>query len=578
MNSAHDQILDQFSPDGGPDKRLTTWYAQGQSDALGDRLLMFDNTNLPSWEILRFKPALAHDTRFEAALRERVEQLISFQHLSFPVVRPIKRLGNDDGLAVVSTYSSGAPLSDALKRPRSADFVLRMIRQLVPALVAFHNHGSTVSHGALTADRIVLNTEGRLMIREHMVGSALQGLELTTARLWSEFGVLTPPSAAAAVSLDQRCDVAQLALIAMSLMAGRRLGPDDYPEKLRDLLNEIARRPHPQGLARFEAFRRWLERALQLEGEPFESALDADVALAEIRDEPKRPPAKPEQAATLAKPEPPVGADATPPMWSAARTLPAPVEASTPPASRVSTQAASARDRALHLWSRVPRSVIRSAAVALCLVALVEAVIIGRLLLLRSAAPAAVETSAAAPAPRVEVPAIVQQTPAPPPIVVTSATVDPKPAEIEPLPPPAAVVRTGGFRVSAPIEIHVLDGERVIGSSVDGPIIAPAGRREYDFVNSVIGYRVRRAVDIRAGQVTSVAVPVPNGTLNINAEPWAAVWIDGAPVGETPLGNLSVVPGEHEILFRHPELGERRQRTIVRPDIETRVSVSMQSK
>ena len=59
MITAHDLILDQFAPDPGTDKRLTTWYAQGQSDALGDRLLMFDNTNQPSWEILRFRPALA---------------------------------------------------------------------------------------------------------------------------------------------------------------------------------------------------------------------------------------------------------------------------------------------------------------------------------------------------------------------------------------------------------------------------------------------------------------------------------------------------------------------------------------
>jgi len=39
---------------------------------------------------------------------------------------------------------------------------------------------------------------------------------------------------------------------------------------------------------------------------------------------------------------------------------------------------------------------------------------------------------------------------------------------------------------------------------------------------------------------------------------------------------LSVLPGEHEILFQHPQLGERRQRTLVRADTETRVSVNMQ--
>jgi hypothetical protein len=53
------------------------------------------------------------------------------------------------------------------------------------------------------------------------------------------------------------------------------------------------------------------------------------------------------------------------------------------------------------------------------------------------------------------------------------------------------------------------------------------------------------------------------------------VWIDGSPYGETPLGNLSITPGEHEILFRHPQLGERREKMIVRADASTRVSVTM---
>ena len=581
MNSAHDQILDHFAPEDGPDKRLTTWYAQGQSDALGDRLLMFDNTNSPSWEILRFKPALAHDSRFEAALRERVDQLISFQHESFPVVRPIKRLGHDDGLAVVSTYSQGAPVSDALKRPRSVDFALRLIRQLVPALAALHRHAPALSHGSLTADRIVLSAEGRLMIREHMVGAALESLECAPARLWAEFGILAPsPLPARTVSLDQRCDVAQLALIAISLMAGRRLGPEDYPEMLPRLLDEIARRSHGPGSARFPSFRRWLERAV-LDDQAFESGQDAEAALAELRDEPARGHT-PVDSLALKPVEPtvprdvPPKEDSTPPMWSAARSLPAPVEG---PSTTSRSRVGAVQDRALKLWGRVPRRAIRAATAALCVVALVEAVVIGRLLLSRAATPVVVETKAVvSPPPRTDVAPIEPAPSPPPPVVVTAAVVEPKLPEIRSVVPPPAVVRTGGFRVTAPIEMAVLDGERVIGSTTDGPIIAPAGRHEFDFVNSVIGYRVRRAVEVRAGQVTSVAVPVPNGTLNINAEPWATVLLDGASVGETPLGNLSVVPGEHEILFRHPQLGERRQRAIVRPDTETRVSVNLQLK
>jgi hypothetical protein len=586
MITAHDLPLDPFPPEAGNDKRLTTWYAQGQSDGLGDRLLMFDNTNAPSWEILRFKAALAHEPRFEAALRERVEQLASFQHDAFPMVRPIKRLGHDDGLAVVSTYSGGAALSEALKRPRSADFALRLIRQLIPALAALQRVGPGVSHGAITADRIILSAEGRLVIREHMVGSAIGSLNWEGPRLWSEFGVLVPH--ADQVTIDARTDVAQLALIALSLMVGRRLGPDEYPDKIRDLLDELTRKNHMHNLPKFQLLRHWLERALQLSEKPFATAQDAQAGLADLQDSTSPVDQRTEQPRRPAPKEPPVKGEAVPPpMWSAARGLPAPVgPTAKEPLSGADHAGTLARqpltkapERAVRMWRGITVPATRWISVALAVVVIVEAVVIGRLLWTPSAPPA-VEgrpvASAPSPAPQVQP---IEQPPvvAPVPLVAaTATTVDPKLPEIRALQPPAPAVRSGGFRISAPIELHVLDGERVIGSTADSPIMTTAGRRELDFVNSVIGYRVRQSVDVRAGQIVTVTVPVPNGVLNINAQPWAAVWIDGNSLGETPIGNLSVVPGEHEIVFRHPQLGERREKTIVRSGVETRVSANLQ--
>ena len=87
MSTARDLIVDQLPPAAENGTRLTTWYAQGHSDGLGDRLLMFDNTTAPSWELLRFKPELARDPRFATALRHRIETLSTFQHPAFPVVR-----------------------------------------------------------------------------------------------------------------------------------------------------------------------------------------------------------------------------------------------------------------------------------------------------------------------------------------------------------------------------------------------------------------------------------------------------------------------------------------------------------
>jgi hypothetical protein len=127
-----------------------------------------------------------------------------------------------------------------------------------------------------------------------------------------------------------------------------------------------------------------------------------------------------------------------------------------------------------------------------------------------------------------------------------------------------------------PFDVEVFEGDLRLGSSSTGIVSAPVGRREIDLVNSQLGYRVRRVVDVKAGRVTPLEVSPPNGLLSINASPWAEVWIDGKPAGETPLANLSVSLGEHEILFRHPNLGEQRRTALVRVEGVTRVSVSFQ--
>jgi len=58
--------------------------------------------------------------------------------------------------------------------------------------------------------------------------------------------------------------------------------------------------------------------------------------------------------------------------------------------------------------------------------------------------------------------------------------------------------------------------------------------------------------------------------------PWAAGWLDGNSLGDTPLGNVMVPAGEHELVFRHPQLGERREKALVRADGATRVAVTFE--
>jgi hypothetical protein len=119
----------------------------------------------------------------------------------------------------------------------------------------------------------------------------------------------------------------------------------------------------------------------------------------------------------------------------------------------------------------------------------------------------------------------------------------------------AARQRSGGLRVSSPIQLYVFEGDRVLGSTADGPIVTTAGTHQLDLVNTSLGYRTHQTVTIKAGVIAPLTIPAPIGRLNINAQPWAQVLIDDSPVGETPLANVAVALGQHRITFRHPQWG-----------------------
>jgi hypothetical protein len=72
--------------------------------------------------------------------------------------------------------------------------------------------------------------------------------------------------------------------------------------------------------------------------------------------------------------------------------------------------------------------------------------------------------------------------------------------------------------------------------------------------------------------VARIDVQVPESRINLNATPWAEVWIDGRRVGETPIGNLPIAIGPHEVVFRRPELGEKAISTIVKAGVPNRLS------
>jgi serine/threonine-protein kinase len=621
---------------------LASWYMPGLMDGFGDRLLMFDNTDSDALEMLRFHAALVDTPGFEEVLRDRVQRLGTLTHVAFPHVRAVDRLDTDGSLVLVSTYVPGKRLSSFLTEPRRGKglhpaFVTWVIGQVIQPLSLLQAEGDDVVHGALNADRIVLTTDGRVRVVEHVLGSVLRHLDRSPAQLWREFGLVAPIDHQGLPQLDARADVFQVGVLALSMLLARRVTPADLQQRLPLLLDQWSNNAAAPSPLFGDSLRRWLERALQVDDRPYRSAAEA---YSDLRQLPSASASRtfeflqagdvnglatplvthestPQQSAqeapmanrywlddvrtddSTSSPEPPPVAPESKlsdfgevfPQESKAvapgsRLLvfadTEPVRAPSPSSPTARTPKAS-RSRGIRL----------TIAAGLAAVAVVEAIVIAAMYLREPQASAASVEGTVTSAPVPERPAIPAEAKAvlatsssilaAVPVVGQSAAVAPTGAEVEgrnadalasAIAQAARNQRSGGVRLSTPVELKVLQGDRVLGSSADGPIVTTAGTHDLDLINTALGFRLRRAVTFRAGEITTITVTIPPGRLSVNAEPWAEVWIDDRPMGETPLANLEIPIGEHEIVFRHPELGERRQSVIVRADAVTRTSMT----
>lgn len=621
-------------------------YTPTWSDGLGERLLVFDPATATSLEILKFRREFADQPDFEVALRRRVVELGSLRHPSLSIIRAVEWLDGGDGLALVSHHVAGRRLSEILHNARGAAFALEFIRQVTPAVYALQQVRPGIAHGLLSADRVVVTREGRLVVVEYPIGPALESLHLSADYFRNDLG-LALPNLREPIGLDQRLDVLQLGFIALSLLLGRRVNPMEFRDGIPALLEET------QTLAPLSVkLRPWLERALQMTERPFESAQDALEAIedlphdlrADVDEAPRavlafRPPVEgvtpvPESSAapvarvevapvaSMPPPVPPTGAlrvaadsvvvpaqvvapapvVASVPVAAAASTVapvadvPEPVEPPVPPApvrvvvrqdvprvspaehpSPISEHAAPVRPKG---------TVFKWAAVAMAVAACAEGVVIAGLLSgpkttvpsITIAPPVAVTAASLrlgdAAAPAVAPPAVVEGLAAPAAVKADNTVAPAAPAA--PAPAPAAPTgKFGGVKVTAPVELQVSEGGTVLGSSA-GPIALSEGTHTLDVVNESLGFRSKQTVTVKPGQMTAVPIALPQGRMNINAAPWASVWVDGSAAGDTPLANVSIPIGVHEILFRHPQLGEQRLTAIVKADGVTRVSASFQ--
>jgi hypothetical protein len=130
---------------------------------------------------------------------------------------------------------------------------------------------------------------------------------------------------------------------------------------------------------------------------------------------------------------------------------------------------------------------------------------------------------------------------------------------------------SGFAAISAPFVVDVAENGKPLGTNDDQIILWP-GRHELRLSNKDLGYSVTQGVEITSGAVTRVALD-PKGTANINAAPWAEVWIDGDKAGETPLANVAIALGSREIVFKNPQFPDRKITTTIKAGTPVTISV-----
>ena len=555
------------------------------ADAFGHRQLVFDPTAGTSLEVLKFADLFSKSPEFETALRERTDALKHIHHPSLGTVHRVERDG--EALLLLSKHTTGRRVAELQAKAQGPAFALELIRLVTPLLATLEKSAPGMSHGAISADRIVVTRDGRLVVVEHVLGSAINALKLSRPQL-AEIGLIVPagkPGADPAQPvLDSRADIAQLAFLALSLLLGRPLAAADYPDKVSGLLDEFVMAAGSPMLA--AKMRSWLERSMQLSPKSFASASEATEAAKDLPD------------------------DLDVRIHNSLSQFPS--EAVT--SSRVAPKAA---DRAL---SPAPKeNPVREAAVpaksgrrplvgwlvgALAVVAVAEGAALFVWPYVRPVAPVIeVRPAAIAPAPAPVIPdpaAAVSAASGPAPVTTTApppqtqqaspggpaASAPPASAAVTPAKPDTAASaaadpvtqgpRFGGLTISSPLELQVFESGKLLGTNL-GQLAVNEGTHMFEFVNELTGFRYSQSVTVRAGKMTNLAISVPKGRVSINAVPWAEVLIDGSAQGQTPLANLSLPIGSHEIVFRHPQLGERKQTVVVKVEGLAKVTQTFQS-
>lgn len=665
--------------------------SRGFEDGLGRRYRPAARSDSEApLDILCFRHEISDVPAFDFALRERVSRVSDLQHPCFARIRKVDRLNDERGTVVLmSDGVAGDRLFDILTDVERKGHVLDLnaalylVRQILSAIGALHQH-ARVAHGAIAPERLFITPRGRLVITEHALGAALEQLKYSRERYWKELRVALPMNVGLP-RFDERADLTQVGVLALSLILNRPLRDEEYPGPVDDLAASARGRridrgqePLPSGL------RDWLRRTLQLDARnSFRTMAEAEAAFNKWLSDDKTCTAdlgsleafvqryhgstttapSPVQPGFLSRPgvavepapmpveeaeieeltgdgaqEPedeehtmswnqPVKRDRGRLKWMLAgvavlaattvglfaarhRLSPAapPVTTGTVTVNTDPPGAEVLIDGTTRGWSPVrlaltpgahtllvkgasesrtiPIQITAGAEVSQYLDLPKAGSIFGQLKVQTEPAGArvAIDGTPVGKTPMT----IIEVAPGEHTITLESdlGTVTQKvmveagvsASLVVPMGSPSGAAASGWISVTAPIEVELRENGRLLGTSGIDRIMLASGKHDIEIVNEYVGYRELRTIQVSPGRVAALNVTLPKGAVSLNAVPWASVTIDGESVGDTPIGNLQLTVGPHEVVFRNAELGEQRRVINVTTRSPVRLSVDMTRK
>ena len=257
------------------------------TDGFGRRTNGIDSETGDEVELLEFSPEIVEHSGFVGALAERVARLSAVRHASYVHMRRLDR-PSADRLQLVSDLTHGWRLSEMLEESAAAatpidiTVVIALLRQLLPAVALFGRHNRNAAIGSISAHRLIVTPQSRLVIAEHAFGPAIEKLNLGRDKLWRDFRVSMPPSAGLPRA-NQRADVMGVGVVALTLLLGRSLEIEEFPGRLQDLVDSAQEHRDGGSSPLSSAFSNWLKRALQFDvSNAFQTPSEAQVSFESV--------------------------------------------------------------------------------------------------------------------------------------------------------------------------------------------------------------------------------------------------------------------------------------------------------